>query len=191
MSLAEILLVSVGLSFDVFAAMICEGAMLARVEKKKLIFICLIFCIWQQAAVVCGNLITLIPVFADSSREMQTAGSCLSMIIFVTLGIYMLWKAYRKEAFLEQCAKISYRKIWLLAVATSIDAFFAGIGFGFLDAEMAAVGLTLAVITALFVIGGIYTGYRLGYEEKAKAHGIGGVILIIAGMDVIIRYLIK
>lgn len=100
MSLAEILLVSVGLSFDVFAAMICEGAMLARVEKKKLIFICLIFCIWQQAAVVCGNLITLIPVFADSSREMQTAGSCLSMIIFVTLGIYMLWKAYRKEAFL-------------------------------------------------------------------------------------------
>ena len=34
MNLAEILVISVGLSFDVFAVMICEGAMLARVEKK-------------------------------------------------------------------------------------------------------------------------------------------------------------
>lgn len=191
MNLAEILIVSIGLSFDVFAAMICEGAMLARVEKKKLVWICVIFCVWQLFAVAAGNLVTLIPVFARTSREMQMVWNSLSVIIFLGLGIYMLRKAWKKEPLLEQRMGIHYRRIWILAVATSIDAFFAGIGFGFLRAEILAVGLVLEVVTALFVVAGVYTGYRLGYEEKFKAHGIGGVMLIIAGIDVIIRYLIK
>ena len=37
----------------------------------------------------------------------------------------------------------------------------------------------------------LYTSYRLGYEQRTKAYAIGGIILIIAGIDVIIRYLIQ
>ena len=77
----------------------------------------------------------------------------------------------------------------LAAGITSLDAFFAGIGTGFLETELLAELITMAVVTILIVILGMYTGYRLGWEQKKKANGLGGIILCLAGIDVIIRYL--
>ena len=190
MNLAEILVISVGLSFDVFAVMICEGAMLVRVEKKKLIFMGLIFCGWQLAAVLVGNLITLIPPFQNSSNGLQKVWDGLSVVIFMALGAYMLYKAWKNEPVFETRSAVNYRSTCVVAMATSLDAFFAGIGFGFLDSEILAVGLVLELVTLLFVVLGVYTGYRLGYEQKTKAYGTGGVILMVSGIDVIIRYML-
>ena len=123
MNLAEILVISVGLSFDVFAVMICEGAMLVRVEKKKLICMGLIFCGWQLAAVLVGNLITLIPPFQNSSNGLQKVWDGLSVVIFMALGAYMLYKAWKNEPVFETRSAVNYRSTCVVAMATSLDAF--------------------------------------------------------------------
>ena len=114
-----------------------------------------------------------------------------SVIIFLALGVYMFAKGWRKKDFLERRGQISYQKAWAAAMMTSLDAFFAGIGFGFLGTEILAVGLILELVTLIFALAGTFVGYRLGYEQRTKAYAIGGIILIIAGIDVIIRYLIQ
>ena len=52
MSLLEIIIISVGLSLDVFAVVVCYGAVLLKVERSKLTKIILIFSLWQVGAVV-------------------------------------------------------------------------------------------------------------------------------------------
>lgn len=189
MNLLEIILISMGLSLDILAVTICEGAMLARIEKKKLVIMCVIFCVWQLVAVQAGNLITLIPIFADSSTSMQLFWNGISVVILIGLGMYMLYKAWRRETIFEHLSDINYKKICITAFITSLDAFFAGIGFGFMDTEVIMVQIALVIATILSVIIGVYIGYRMGYEQKTKAYGIGGIILIFSAIELIVRYL--
>lgn len=43
-----------------------------------------------------------------------------------------------------------------------------GIAFGFLETNVLMILIMIVVCTVAFVIGGIYTGYRVGYEAKPK-----------------------
>ena len=188
MNLIEILIISVGLSLDVYSVVVCQGAVLLKIERMKLLRMCLIFCIWQVAAVIIGHLITLIPYLSVMAMNMQSAGQLFSVIIFTALGLYMLYKAWKNEVILERLSEINYKQMCIAACFTSIDALFAGMGFGFLNTEAAAVALSMLFITAIVVVLGLYTGYRLGYEQKTKAYGIGGVLLLISAVDIILRF---
>ena len=187
MTILEIGVIALGLSLDVFAVTICEGAMLASIEKKKLFLVCGIFCLWQFIAVMAGNLITYIPVFARATDTLQRVWNQVSAVIFIGLGGYMLYKAWKRESIFEQRSEIGYRKVCAAALLTSADAFIAGIGFGLLNTKMNIVGGILEIITICCVVFGIYTGYRLGYEQKTKAYLIGGLLLCVSGIRVWIQ----
>ena len=123
MNLIEILLVSVGLSLDVYAVVVCQGSMLLKVEKGKLAKLCLLFCAWQVAAVYVGHQITKIPwlsVAADSTRFIW---ELVSVCLFVLLAVYMIYKAWVNEAILERLSDINYKEICIAAFFTSLDAF--------------------------------------------------------------------
>lgn len=190
MAFWEILIVCIGLSLDVFAVAVCEGALLGRVKTGRLIVMSLIFCAWQVAALELGRLVSLIPgldgVYTVTFRMWRT----LAAIIFFALAAYLIYKAVKHEAVFEHRSEINYRDIVTVAALTSIDALFVGIGSGFLNAKWLSSGLTLFAVTAVCVILGVFTGYHFGYEQKTKAYWCGGVLFIAAGIDVIIRYLV-
>lgn len=190
MNIFEIMMICIGLSLDVFAVCVCEGSMLMKIKRNRLICMGAIFCLWQLVAIETGNFISLIPIFRQVSGEVQKIWQVFSAIIFFVLGIYMLYKAWKKEIILEQRSEINYKKVCMAAMITSLDALFADIGIGFLGSSIYVVAIMILIITYLFVILGIYTGYRLGYEQKTKVYWAGGIILMIAGIDVIIRYLV-
>lgn len=188
MNLFEILMISIGLSFDVFAVMIVEGAMLAKIEKKKLAIMCAIFCLWQFISVMGGNLLTLIPLFQKTFFGLRLLWTIVSTIIFFALAAFMFYKAWRKEDIFEQSHEIKYKHVCITAIIVSLDAFFAGIGFGFLNTELLLVGLVLEIVTVLSVILGIYTGYRLGCEQRSKALYLGAFCILLASIEVTVRF---
>ena len=107
----------------------------------------------------------------------------------IGLGIYMIWKGLKKRNILEQRNdEIDWKKTTFLALITSVDAFLAGIGMGFLEAQMIHQSLTIFPITVLSVIGGVYVGYRLGTVHNSQAYLAGGALFLIAGVDVVIQY---
>ena len=189
MSLIEILIISIGLSLDVYAVVVCQGAVLLNIEKSKLLKMSLFFCAWQVAAVAIGHTVTLIPYLADIAHNVSYIGESISVIIFTVMGAYMLYKAWKNEGILERLSDINYKQLSAAAFFTSLDALFAGMGFGLLKTRFYIVALSILIITAVMVILGLYTGMRLGYEQKTKAYGIGGILLLISAIDVVLKYL--
>lgn len=191
MNLGEILAASVGLSLDVYAVAVCKGAKIRKIDGRKLAQMCLIFAGWQMCALLIGNLIMLVPAFAGESERFSLIWSGLSALIIFGIGFYMFHKGIHREMMFEQVEPWGNAKeLFLLSLATSVDAFWAGIGFGFVDTSLFLEVLAIGIMTVLAVITGIVTGYRLGYEQKHKAQIIGGLILIAAGIEICITRII-
>ena len=98
-----------------------------------------------------------------------------------------------KEACSGDCEKeddsLDIRTMFLLAVATSIDALAVGITFAFLDVHIIAavsfIGVTTFVISAI----GVKIGNVFGTKYKSKAEFAGGAILILLGVKILLEHL--
>lgn len=189
MYLMEAIVASIGLSFDVLAISICEGSKIADIDKKKLISMCIIFAVWQIIAMQLGILITCIPIFNYPDKELQTVWHILSGIIILGLGAYMLYQAFHSKEVEERRSEIRLKNMNALATITSFDAFFAGISFGILDIQAVVTIMMLGIITVLFVVMGVYIGYHMGSIFKNRVYGIGSILLIVVGIEYLIRYL--
>lgn len=190
MNLIEIITISVGISLNVFSVFVCFGAVLLKVEKSRLIKMLLMFCLWQSLAAVGGMLLVNIPLPANASRIVTPICAFVAIVIFVSLGILMIYKAKKNEPIFEHVQVVTYGQAAVAAIFTSIDAVFAGVAFGLMNTNMLEMSVTLLIVTAIFVIAGIYTGQRLGYEHKTQAYAIGGILLLFSACELIVRYMI-
>ena len=190
MSVVEILLVSVGLSIDAFVAVAYIGAGFSKIQIKNMVGLCFLFGGMQLGTLLIGNLITLLPMFSWAhAQDMADSWEGLTVLIFAGLGIYMICKGIKRENVLERRQDtIDWKTTTILSALTSIDAFFAGVGLGFLDTEMMCQALTLFPVTVLEVIFGIIVGYRLGLKHNRHAYWIGGALLLISSADVMLHY---
>lgn len=190
MSVVEILMVSVGLSIDAFVAVAYIGAGFSKIQIKNMVGLCFLFGGMQLGTLLIGNLITLLPMFSWAhAQDMADSWEGLTVLIFAGLGIYMICKGIKRENVLERRQDtIDWKTTTILSALTSIDAFFAGVGLGFLDTEMICQALTLFPVTVLEVIFGIIVGYRLGLKHNRHAYWIGGALLLISSADVMLHY---
>ena len=85
---------------------------------------------------------------------------------------------------------LSLGRILKCVGASSVCTLLVGVAFGFLGTNVTIVLIMVVCLTVLMVVFGMYTGYRFGFEQKTKAYSIGGVLLIIGGIDVVIRYIV-
>ena len=177
MGIIEILLISIGLSFDVFVVHICVGAGFSRKHGKDTLLSSLIFGGMQLFALILGNVVAdILKPDRKMNETISTAASgweLLSVLIFIGLGIYMICKARNnKQIFERRNDEINWKRLRKLAVLTSVDAYFAGMGIGFWSVEIL----------------GVEVGYRLGCEYNCKAYWIGGILFLIAGADMVVTH---
>ena len=185
MSVIELLIVSIGLSIDVFVAAVYMGAGFSKIRWKNLILLSI-----QLGTLVLGNLITLLPLLSITrTKTAADRWEGLTVLIFAAIGIYMIIKGIKKKSVLERRKdEVEWKKTTLLAMVTSVDAFFVGMGLGFLDTAMIEESLVLFPVTVLEAVIGIFAGYRLGLKENRRAYWIGGALLLLASFDVILHY---
>lgn len=85
------------------------------------------------------------------------------------LGIRLMVKAIRNEYVEEHLEHhLGIRRFVRMACISGIYTLLTGIAFGFLETNVLMILIMIVVCTVAFVIGGIYTGYRVGYEAKPK-----------------------
>jgi len=187
MGLIELLLVCIGISFDVLAVSVCYGAVLMEIDKVKTFKMTSIFCITQLVAATIGHLFVFMPMFRNRAESTSTLYSFCSIVLMLALGFFLLYKSRKNADILERRSELDLRKVRLSAVFTSVDSLFAGLLFSFMDANIFISLSCLLVVTALAVVIGLYVGYRLGYEPKKNAYIIGASVLLVAAIDVFIR----
>ena len=192
MSWIEIVLITIGMSLDTFAAVECQGALVAKLEKKRLSMAVTVIALWQTIALLIGSfLVTLLNQYDTQLSGEAFIGRILAILILFGMGLRMFVKAWRNERLVEKRAdSLDIKKTFFSIAKGTIFTILTGIAFAFLEADIKAVLIMIICVTIAMVIIGLYTGYRLGFEQKSKAYIGGGALLIAAGIDVIVRYIV-
>ena len=177
----EIFLIGVGLSMDAFAVSICKGLSMKKIKKRDVFIIALFFGGFQA-------LMPFIGWFLGKGFE-----SYITSIAFILLGIIggkMLIDGIKAEDDEETGEfKLDLKELFLLAIATSIDALAVGITFTFLNYPivecMSIIGCTTFIISFI----GVYIGKIFGSKYEHKAEIAGGIILIVIGLKILLEHL--
>lgn len=186
MGIVEILLISVGLAMDAFSVAVCKGLAMKKIDWKKAIIIAFYFGIFQALMPLIGFLLG--NTFQDLITQID---HWVAFVLLGGIGINMI-----REAFLDEAESINdsiaVKTMILLSIATSIDALAVGITFAFLKTNfIALIILTIGVITFFMSLFGVIIGNKFGAKFGKKAEVLGGVILILIGIEVLCDHLIN
>ena len=80
---------------------------------------------------------------------------------------------------------INNKELIILSIATSIDALAVGISFAFLNIDIVPICLSIGIITFLVCFIGVIIGKKIGAMFKNYAQIIGGIILILIGLNIL------
>jgi len=188
MSVLEVIIVSIGLSLDAFTVTVCTGATQPYLKKRMDFIVGLAFGGIQAIMLTIGMMITKFPVSSVYSETFKSINQWFSAIIFIFLGLKMIKNAMTIKSINEQRETFSYRNIFSLALATSMDALILGIGFALLRTEIIIDMFIIFVITGISSIIGLRVGYRVGDKYRFAVNISGSVILLIMGVKMILSY---
>ena len=151
---------------------------------------------WKKAMIVglwFGGFQGLMPAIgyvlgSQFERYIVNIDHWIAFILLGIIGINMIKEALSKE---EECANASLaaKDMFLLAVATSIDALAVGVTFAFLQVEILPAVTFIGVITFTLSTLGVKVGNIFGCRFKSKAELAGGIILIIMGTKILLEHL--
>lgn len=184
MGIIELFVLAIGLSMDAFAVAICKGLSVEKVNQKHMLLTGIWFGGFQA-------LMPLIGYFLGTTFEnyVVKVDHWIAFILLGAIGINMIREAFSKEENESNC-DFRFKTMFIMAVATSIDALAVGITFALLpDVNIWYAVSFIGVITFIFSATGVKLGSVFGAKYKAKAEMLGGVILIILGTKILIEHL--
>lgn len=183
MGIVELLLLAVGLSMDAFAVSVCKGLSMKKATLKAQAICGVWFGGFQALMPLIGFFLGTL--FADA---IEAIDHWIAFGLLAIIGINMLKEAFSKEES-EDNGDLSVKTMFVMAVATSIDALAVGISLamaGDVNIFMAVtlIGVTTFLLSALGVRLGNVFGNR--YEQRAQI--AGGVILILLGLKILLEH---
>ena len=188
MEIFEAMILAVGLSMDAFAVSVCKGLALRKAGIKE--------------GLTCGVW------FGGFQALMPTAGFFLAMLFANAIEAIDHWVAFGllaliggnmlKEAFSKDCdcceehsADLGIKTMFVMAVATSIDAMAAGISLAMDGANIWLNALCIGITTCVLSAVGVKVGAVFGARFEKKAQLAGGVILVLLGLKILLEHLLK
>ena len=186
MGLGALFLLAVGLSMDACAVSICKGLGMKKATIKE--------------GSVCGlwfggfqALMPLIGFFLGSlfAEAIKTVDHWIAFVLLSIIGINMLREAFDKE---EECgcneADLSVKTMFVMAVATSIDALAVGITLALAgDVNIFLAVALIGIVTFVMSCAGVKIGNIFGSRFEKKAQFAGGVILILLGVKILLEHM--
>ncbi|MFR8874492.1 MAG: manganese efflux pump MntP family protein [Oscillospiraceae bacterium] len=195
MKFYELFILAVGLSMDAFAVAVCKGLAMRRVSLRQAAWVGLWFGGFQFLMPLLGFLL------ANSfAQAIASFDHWIAFLLLAVIGGNMVREALSAGEE-EVSGDLSVRAMFLLAIATSIDALAAGISLvagvslpllvngRFNPASIwVAIGL-IGLTTFLLSTAGVKLGNRFGARYEKKAELAGGLILILLGLKILLEHL--
>ena len=185
MEIAELLIIAVGVSMDAFAVSVCKGLSVQNIRPKHAALTAVWFGGFQALMPVIGYYLGV--SFADFVSNVD------HWIAFILLGIIggnMIKESVHKDDDLHVAPDFSFRTMFAMAVATSIDAFAVGVSFAFLKVNIWEAVVLIGITTVVFSAVGVLIGNFFGARWKSNAEFIGGFILIAIGLKILLEHTI-
>ena len=175
----ELLLTAVGLSMDAFAVSVCKGLGMRKMRYDQAFVIGLYFGVFQAIMPLLGWLLG-----TSFSRYIQAFDHWIAFILLAIIGVSMIKESLGDKE--EVDASMDVKSMFLLAVATSIDALMVGVTFAFLNVAIVPAVLFIGATTFVCSAVGVRIGSLFGMRYKSRAELCGGIILILIGLKIVL-----
>lgn len=188
----ELFLIAVGLSMDAFAVSVCKGLGMTKLNKKQAVTIGIYFGGFQALMPLIGYFLGV-----SFANYITSFDHWIAFVLLLIIGGKMIYEAISEkdeDEEIEMDKKLSHKELFVLAIATSIDALAVGISFALAYAEndaftiWGAVGL-IGVTTLVLSVLGVWIGNVFGSRHKKRAEIAGGIILILIGIKILAEHL--
>ncbi|MEG0541352.1 MAG: manganese efflux pump MntP family protein [Angelakisella sp.] len=186
MGLTELILIAIGLSMDAFAVSLCKGLNMTRRNYKNCFLIALFFGGFQALMPFVGWLLG-----TQFERYITSFDHWVAFGLLALIGGKMIYESFQREECKACCAdKLAFKKLFVLAIATSIDALAVGITLALLpDTNILMSVLLIGVITFVLSFAGVLIGNRFGSRYEKKAELAGGIVLVAIGLKILLEHL--
>lgn len=187
MGFIELFLIAVGLSMDAFAVSVCKGLNMRKINYAHGFVIALFFGVFQAVMPVIGWLLGV-----QFESYITSFDHWIAFVLLAFIGGKMIWEALKggEEEAESDGGLLKIKQLFILAIATSIDALAVGITFALLPDtniwfSVSLIGVTTLVLSFL----GVILGNKFGAKYKSKAELAGGVILVLIGLKILLEHL--
>ncbi|MDA3885318.1 MAG: manganese efflux pump MntP family protein [Candidatus Delongbacteria bacterium] len=180
MNQLEIIILALALSADAFTVSISSGVCVKHIKFTQSIKMALFFGFFQ-------GIMPIIGWFAGSTFHyyLKNYGKWIALALLAGIGIKMIVESFDHEN--EECKDyFNNRILFILAIATSIDALAAGLSLKFMDIDIFIPAGIIGLITFFMSLIGITVGKLAGNKLGRSSEVAGGLILIWIGIRLVI-----
>lgn len=175
----------VGLAMDAFSVSLANGLNEPRMGRGRMCGIAGVFAAFQIVMPLIGWFCvhTIAAVFASFQKFIPW----IALLLLAWIGGNMLREGLRPgDADAEKTA-VGVWALLVQGVATSIDALSVGFTIAHYSAAEALIeALIIGVVTFAICLAGLVIGKKFGTKLAGKASVLGGVILLLIGLEIFI-----
>ena len=183
MTFLELLLIAIGLSMDAFSVSICKGLTTKRFSWRMALVCGLWFGLFQALMPIIGYFLG-----AQFQEMIEAYDHWIAFGLLFLIGANMIREAvWGKEE--QQDGSLGFKTMFLLAIATSIDALAVGVSFACIQVKLWSSVLIIGITTFLFSVLGVKIGNVFGSKYEKSAEIVGGIILILIGLKILLEHL--
>ena len=185
MYLFDIILIAIGISMDCFAVSIACGVKMKRFELWPFFRIALFFAILQSIMPLLGWL-----AGNTFKHLIEDVDHWIAFGILFLLGIRMIYEQFYGLPEKKILNPYRFNVVFILALATSIDALAVGLSFAILKINLSIATLLIFITTFIFSILGLLIGHQSRFKIRLPAELIGGIVLISIGTKILLEHLV-
>ena len=183
-----LLSLAIGVSMDAFAVSVCKGLCMKKSSLKASATCGIWFGGFQALMPVIG--FYLGTLFADYIKAFD---HWVAFVLLAFIGANLLKDAFTKEE-CECCdtsgADLSAKTMFVMAIATSIDALAVGISLAMAGNVNIFTAVSLIGVFTFFMSAvGVQLGNIFGSRFEKPAQISGGVILILLGVKILLEHM--
>ena len=179
------ILLGVGLAMDAFSVSLANGLNEPLMKKRKMGLVAGTFAFFQFAMPMLGWI--CVSTIAAYFKAFESYIPWIALLLLGFIGGKMLYEGIRNKDEGEESPAVGLLGLLVQGVATSIDALSVGFTIAKYNVweALLACGIIGAVTFAICIIG-IFIGKKVGTKLAGKASVLGGVILILIGLEIFI-----
>ena len=183
MKFIELFLIGVSLAMDAFAVSVGKGLSVKRVQPRHAL----------SAGLWFGGFQALMPIIGyflgcSLAHIVERVDHWVAFGLLALIGLNMIRETISGDDE-GQDADFGFRKMFVMAVATSIDALTVGVSMAFLNVDIWIAATVIGVVTFALSAVGVSLGNRFGAKVGSRAGVLGGAVLIALGIKILIEHL--
>ena len=179
MTLAGIILLAIALSIDACAVSFAHGLIMHENRVKNALLLAVFTGMAQALMPIIGYFVTQ-PFY----KTIEPVGKWIVFSIFLYLGIKIIQEAFEKDKEVPLCLSISC--LFMIAIATSIDALAAGVTLALTSSKIFFSAIIIGCTTFIFSLFGFTSGYFLKKFPTIYLEIFAGIILILLALKSIL-----